>query len=721
MLARLGSWSSRRRRVVMAAWAVLFVIGIAIGSQVFGQLKDSAGAAGNEAIKGMNLMDDAATQGPSLIALVNRPVNDPSAKSPVLAAASRLEQLPDVTDVTTAYDVNDPRLRATDGHASLMLISVKKVSSDDPMAAHKQVEVIRDALSGTAAGKDIKVGGPLAFSRDSMTQTSKDLMMGEAIAMPILLVALVFIFRGVRVALIPLASALVTVAGAMLLLLATTHVTDVGSYAIDVVTLFGIALAVDYSLLMANRFREERAAGADVETAASHTTRAAGRTITFSALTVIASLAGLFAFGDPTFTSLAIGGIATVVIALASGLTLVPALLSSAANHLGHMPRQVAGEGFFGRLAKRVQRRPLVVAVAASGALVALALPFLGVVFSNGDPRTLPRSLDSRQVADKLAAEFPAKQADPVVVVGKVAASDPRVAAYVSRVKQLPGVAAVSVEPGLRGKVSAIDVVPAGSVEGPVAQQLVASLRENRPAYSSYVSGQAAALVDFKHQIWTHLPYALGLIALATFALLFLMTGSVLVPIKALVMNTLSLGATFGALAWVFQDGHLSGLLGFQSFGAIEVWVPVVVFVFAFGLSMDYEVFLLSRIKECYDDCGNSNNAVANGLQRSGRIITSAAMLVLIVFLGFAAGKSMGIKEMGLALAIAVAVDATVVRCLLVPATMTLLGERNWWAPAPLRKVYERYGLREAPSVIDITVPEQRQPLPAAAMTAAAK
>jgi putative drug exporter of the RND superfamily len=721
MLARLGSWSSRRRRVVMAAWAVLFVIGIAIGSQVFGQLKDSAGAAGNEAIKGMNLMDDAATQGPSLIALVNRPVNDPSAKSAVLAAASRLEQLPDVTDVTTAYDVNDPRLRATDGHASLMLISVKKVSSDDPMAAHKQVEVIRDALSGTAAGKDIKVGGPLAFSRDSMTQTSKDLMMGEAIAMPILLVALVFIFRGVRVALIPLASALVTVAGAMLLLLATTHVTDVGSYAIDVVTLFGIALAVDYSLLMANRFREERAAGADVETAASHTTRAAGRTITFSALTVIASLAGLFAFGDPTFTSLAIGGIATVVIALASGLTLVPALLSSAANHLGHMPRQVAGEGFFGRLAKRVQRRPLVVAVAASGALVALALPFLGVVFSNGDPRTLPRSLDSRQVADKLAAEFPAKQADPVVVVGKVAASDPRVAAYVSRVKQLPGVAAVSVEPGLRGKVSAIDVVPAGSVEGPVAQQLVTSLRENRPAYSSYVSGQAAALVDFKHQIWTHLPYALGLIALATFALLFLMTGSVLVPIKALVMNTLSLGATFGALAWVFQDGHLSGLLGFQSFGAIEVWVPVVVFVFAFGLSMDYEVFLLSRIKECYDECGNSNNAVANGLQRSGRIITSAAMLVLIVFLGFAAGKSMGIKEMGLALAIAVAVDATVVRCLLVPATMTLLGERNWWAPAPLRKVYERYGLREAPSVIDITVPEQRQPLPAAAMTAAAK
>jgi putative drug exporter of the RND superfamily len=702
----------------MALWALLFVVGIGIGSQVFAHLKDSAGSAGSESIKGMELMDDPSTHGPSVIALVDRPVDDPAAKSAVLSAESALEQLPAVVDVTTTYDVDDPRLRASDGHASLMLITVTRTDTDDPMAAHEQIGDIRDALAAVSAGDDIKVGGPLAFSRDSMTQTSKDLLMGEAIALPILLIALVFIFRGVRVALIPLASALVTVAGAMLLLLGTTHLMDVGSYAIDVVTLFGIALAVDYSLLMANRFREERAAGADVETAASHTTRAAGRTITFSALTVIASLAGLFAFGDPTFTSLAIGGIATVVIALVSGLTLVPALLAASANHLGHLPRQVAGEGFFGRLAKRVQRRPLIVAVGTSALLVGLALPFFGVVFSNGDPRTLPKSVDSRQVADELTAAFPSKQADPIVVVGKVTSSDPRVAAYAEQVKSLPGVAAVTIETGLRGGVSAIDVVPAGSVQGPAAQQLVADLRDHRPAYESYVTGSAPALVDFKHQIWTHLPYAMGLIALATFALLFLMTGSVLVPIKALVMNTLSLGATFGALVWVFQDGHLSGLLGFESFGAIEVWVPVVVFVFAFGLSMDYEVFLLSRIKECYDECGNSDNAVANGLQRSGRIITSAALLVLIVFLGFAAGKSLGIKEMGLALAIAVAVDATIVRCLLVPATMTLLGERNWWAPAPMRKLYERFGLREESSVIDVTVPEQRQPASAAVATA---
>src|SRR5918911_5167699 len=358
----------------------------------------------------------------------------------------------------------------------------------------------------------------------------------------------------------------------------------------------------------------------------------------------------------------------------------------------------VADDGFFGRLARRVQGHPWAVALGVSALLIAAAIPFLSANFGSGDPRTMPRSVESREVSDTLAARFPGKQADPVQVVARVRAGDPRVQAYAARIKRMPGVAAVETEQGLRGNVSALDVIPTGTTQGPTAQALVRRLRADRPAYRTYVSGSAAFLADFKHQISSHAPYAALWIAAATFALLFLMTGSALVPIKALVMNTLSLGATFGALIWVFQEGHLSGLLGFDAFGAIELWVPVVVFVFAFGLSMDYEVFLLSRIKECYDECGDSDRAVANGLQRSGRIITSAALLVLIVFLGFAAGRSLGIKEMGLALAIAVAVDATLVRCLLVPATMTLLGDANWWAPAPLRRLYDRYGMHEAPA-----------------------
>ena len=289
-------------------------------------------------------------------------------------------------------------------------------------------------------------------------------------------------------------------------------------------------------------------------------------------------------------------------------------------------------------------------------------------------------------------------QADPIQVVARIPAGDPRIAAYAAALHRQPGIAAVSIEHGLHGNVAAIDVTPAGTAQGATAQHLVTALRAHRPQFQTWVTGSAASLLDFKSQIAHRLPYALAWIALATFVLLFLMTGSVLIPIKALVMNTLSLGAVFGALVWVFQEGHLSHLLGFQAFGAIEAWVPVVVFVFAFGLSMDYEVFLLSRIKEAHDEGADTNHAVAEGLQRSGRIITSAALLVMIVFLGFAAGHSLAVKEFGLALAIAVAIDATLVRCILVPATMTLLGQANWWAPAPLRRLRRRLGLHKTPA-----------------------
>jgi RND superfamily putative drug exporter len=558
---------------------------------------------------------------------------------------------------------------------------------------------IRDAVEGQVPGATVRVGGELGVMRDEMATTQRDLFMGELIALPILLVALFFVFHGVRPALVPLAGALVTTSGALLLLLGVTHISDFASFALDVVILYGLALAVDYSLLIVNRFREERATGAAPPLALERTTASAGRTITFSALTVAAALAGLFAFRDPTFTSLALGGIATSLVALAAGLTLVPALLARWADKIQPAERMVADDGFFGRLARRVQRHPWAVALGVSALLIAAAIPFLSASFGSGDPRTMPRSVESRKVADTLVARFPGEQADPVQVVARVRAGDPRVQAYAARIKRMPGVAAVEMEQGLHGNVSAIDAVPTGTTQGAIAQALVRRLRADRPDYPTYVSGSAAFLADFKHQISSHAPYAALWIAVATFALLFLMTGSALVPIKALVMNTLSLGATFGALVWVFQDGHLSGLFGFDAFGAIELWVPVVVFVFAFGLSMDYEVFLLSRIKECYDECGDNDRAVANGLQRSGRIITSAALLVMIVFLGFAAGRSLGINEMGLSLAIAVLVDATLVRSLLVPATMTLLGDRNWWAPAPLRRLYDRYGMHEAPSV----------------------
>ncbi|HVI37713.1 MAG TPA: MMPL family transporter, partial [Gaiellales bacterium] len=512
----------------------------------------------------------------------------------------------------------------------MIVLTVRK-NDDDPMAMHRDVDRIRDAVKGQVPGARVRIGGDLGVMRDEMMATQRDLFMGELIALPILLIALFFVFHGVRAALLPLAAALVTTAGALLPLLAVTHFTDVASYAVDVVILFGLALAVDYSLLIVNRFREERATGADPLTSVEHTTESAGRTITYSALTVAAALSGLFAFNNPTFTSLALGGIPTVLVALLAGLTLVPALLAGWAGRIRPVERQTADDGFFGRLARRVQRRPALVAVGVAALLVAAAIPFLKANYGSGDPRILPRGAESRQVAESLLSRFPGKQADPVQVVARLPAGDPRVQAYAARLEQHPGVAAVEMEHGLHGDVSAIDVIPSGTSQGDRAQALVRQLRGERPGYRTYISGQAAFLADFKTQIADRLPYAALLIGLTTFALLFLMTGSVLVPVKALVMNTLSLGATFGVLVWVFQDGHLSGVLDFDAFGAVEVWVPVVVFVFAFGLSMDYEVFLLSRIKECYDECGDNDRAVANGLQRSGRIITSAALLVMIV------------------------------------------------------------------------------------------
>src|SRR3954452_8776327 len=496
MYAKVGRFCVAHRRAVLVSWLAVFVVGIVVGGGVFARLKESNGSASIESVKGFNLLDDARSSGPSAVAVVDGArVSDRATRAAVERLTVKLRALPHVQSAVNAYSSRDPRLRAKDGNASLIVLSVAK-NEDDPMAMHRDVDRIRDAVRGAVPGAAIRVGGDLGVMRDEMMATQDDLVMGELIALPILLVALFFVFHGVRAALLPLAAALVTTAGALLPLLAVSYATDVASYAVDVVILFGLALAVDYSLLIVNRFREERAVGADGLVALERTIASAGRTITFSALTVAVALAGLFAFGNPTFTSLALGGIATVLVALLAGLTLVPALLARWADKIRPVDRQTADEGFFGRLARRVQRRPVFVAVGVAALLVAAAVPFLNVNYGSGDPRILPRGAESRQAAETLLARFPGKQADPVQVVAKLPATDPRVKAYAATLKQHPGVAAVEMEPGLRGKVSAIEVIPRGSSQGAPAQALVHQLRAERPAFRAYISGQAAFLAD---------------------------------------------------------------------------------------------------------------------------------------------------------------------------------------------------------------------------------
>ena len=410
-------------------------------------------------------------------------------------------------------------------------------------------------------------------------------------------------------------------------------------------------------------------------------------------------MSGLFVFGVPLLTSFGIAGLSVVL--LSHGRR-----RHAAAGDAGRRrwPHQAAGpapdtDGRFYRLTRWVQGRAVRVGGAAALLLVLLGVPFLSARFENGDARTLPRSSEVRATALTLAERFPARGTDPVTVIADDRRRRPRLRGVARRRLADDGVVGASTRPGTPPGITVVDLVPAGTSQGDAGHRGRRPDPHRRPRRStprsadrppsSSTSRTSSAPGSPSPGPWS---------CLATLVLLFMMTGSIVVPIKAVLMNILSLGASFGAMVWIFQDGHLSGLLGFDSVGALDLWMPVLILIFAFGLSMDYEVFLLSRIKEVHDQTGDNDLAVAVGLQRSGRIITSAAALIVVVFAGFAAGEVLAVKQLGVGLAIAVIVDATLVRTLLVPATMKLLGERNWWAPAPLRRFHDRYGLHEAPS-----------------------
>lgn len=699
MLGRLGRFCQRRHWLVLAAWVLLVAVGFTVGGQVFDRLEPTRGGSNSESIRGLDLLNEVSPYDGQVVAVLDGIASD----DPALAVlADDLALLGGVGQVSWPGSPDGARLIAIDGEAVAFVVDLQRdpVDRDETVAG---VESVLRLLERDGQA-DVLVGGDLLLFDEINEQIEKDIAFAELIALPITLVVMIVIFGGLLAAGLPIVAAMASIAGALLCLLAFSTVLDLDPNVVPVTTFMGLGLAIDYSLLMVSRFREERARGLPVDEAVVRTAETAGRTILFSALTVATSLGGLFVFAEPIFRAIAAAGVAVVLIALLAALTLVPALLAAFGHRIKAPSQPLPDDGAFARLAARVQRRPWSVAVLVSAGLVILGAPVLGVTFANGGSELLPAQFESRQVDEALAERFPGGGTAPVIVVAR--ATSEQIQSWSADVlPALPGglVAAGTPPVALADGVTALSVVPEGTSQGDTAKALVAALRADPAPFEFYVTGQAAILVDFQHSIASRAPWAFALVALATLVLLFLMTGSLVVPVKALVMNTVSLGATFGALVWIFADGHLEGLLGFEATGAIETWVPVLVFAFAFGLSMDYEVFLLARIKETYDaqPAGAKDNgtAVRLGLQRSGRIITCAALLVVIVFAGFATAQMLGIKQMGVALALAVAVDATIVRCLLVPATMTLLGEQNWWAPAPLRRLHARFGLRESETV----------------------
>src|SRR5918995_932346 len=528
----------------------------------------------------------------------------------------------------------------------------------------------------------------------------RDAQRAEMLSLPVALVVMAVVFGGVLAAGLPLAIALSGVGATMLGLTAVSSLTDVSLYAVNVTLMLGIGLGIDYGLLLLSRFREERATGLEVAGAVRRTMATAGRTVVFSACTVAVALAGLLVFEDATIRSLAFGGIGVVLAPMLASLTLLPALL----GRIGHRLRpQVAagGEGGFARLARLIQRRSVPVVVVVGIGLVLLAAPFTHARFDDIGVHALPRSSETRQVAEAIDSRFPAVTAEPVKVVADVDPDDLALVRWLDDVAALRTVAGTAIDDASRTGVTVAEVRPEGPSNGsapPGGGRAVPGADGPVPLGPG---GDPAEIVDLRDSVVDRLPLAAAVLVTATFVLLFLMTGSVVVPIKAIVMNVLSLGATLGALVWVFQDGHLSGLLGFDPPGSLDLLMPVIVFVFAFGLSMDYEVFLLARIREIWEETGNNDRAVAEGLQRSGRIVTSAALLIVIVFAGFATGEIVAMKQLGIGLAVAVIVDATVIRSLLVPATMKLMGRWNWWAPPALRRFHSRIGVREAPAIIE--------------------
>ncbi|MEO3781022.1 MMPL family transporter [Micromonospora sp. B11E3] len=624
-------------------------------------------------------------------------------EDPAYADAARrvLDRLPAdrIEGVTDYWRARVPALVSTDRRETFAAAQVAGATENERLTNYLAV---KDSL--TSPDLDVTVGGPLALIDDVNSQSRADLTRAEALALPILFLLLVLIFRNLLAALLPIVVGVLAIVGSLAGLRLLAQFTDISIFAVNVVTLLGLGLAVDYSLFMVSRFREELA-GHPVPAALRRTMVTAGRTIVVSAVTVALALASLAVFPQVFLRSIAVGGVAAVLLAGFFAMTVMAAMLALLGTRLRERRRGPAepdpNSGAWARIARTVMRRPVLVGGAVIALLVVLGLPFLRISYGWLDTRVLPTSAASRQVQDTIERSFPDSVTRPIEAIvtldGPATGSPGReeLAAYTDRVAALPGVRQADLT-GLAGDTARITVRFDAEPISEQGRDLVDAVRgvEPPPSGTVLVGGDAAGFADLMDMLAQRLPWMALLVVVTTFVLLFLSFGSLVLPVKAILMNVLSLTAAFGAVVWVFQDGHLAGLLRFTSTGNIDVVQPILIFAVAFGLSMDYEVFLLSRIREHYDLSGDNTEAVAVGLQRSGRIITSAALLLVVVIVSFATASVLVVKIIGIGLALAVVVDATIVRALLMPAAMRLLGRLNWWVPGPLRPLYNRWGIR---------------------------
>jgi RND superfamily putative drug exporter len=718
MLARWSKVLVTRPLAVLLAGLALTVAAGAYGAGVFGSLSqggfDDPDSESSQALQ--REREKLGNHAADVIAIYSSDelrVEDPEFRQRV---ESTLADLPEgtTTQVLTWYDTPSPGLLSRDGHSTQVVISLAGETQDDHLESFKEIE---DDLR--ADGLETDLAGTFAIFSDVNERTEQDLRRAETISLPVVAVLAVLIFGSLVAAAMPVMVGGIAVVGALAVVRLLTEFTEVSIFSVNVITLLGMGLAIDYALFVVSRFREELARRPDddpaaVSAALTTTMRTAGRTVLFSGLTVAAAMSSLLVFPQAFLRSMGYGGIAAVLVAMVATLTVLPATLRLLGRRIdkGRVLRRRRtvdeGHGVWARIAGGVMRRPVWVLVLVTTGLLVLASPFLGVKWGSVDHKILPPDAPSYVAMEKLASEFGPETSSATVVLDGTAPAD--VDAYVSEVEALPGI--TGVQPvAQEGDVTLVRASWEGASQTPASQDLVRDLRDLEPATGeALVGGQTAETVDLEESVSSHLPW-MGLIVVSVMlVLLFVAFGSVVLPFKAVLMNVLSITASFGVVTWIFSDGNLEGLLDFTSQGFLDLTNPILMLAILFGLSMDYEVFLLSRIREQWDagvaepDLSRRNEiAVATGLQKTGRIITSAALLLIVVIGAFSFSDVLFMKMIGVGMVVAIAVDATIVRALLVPATMKLLGQWNWWAPGPLRRWWERHGFREEGPTDDVS------------------
>ena len=677
LATKLGS---HPRRTLSYVFVFVVVAGV-IGGPVAGSLKSSGGFVppNSDSQLATNMLQAASGSEPTpgIVLLANTPRGVAVAGARVRAITRRLAAVPGVVRTS------GPAAVARDGR-DVLITGTLSASADDKSVA-KSVE------AAFASDRDVAVGGTAVANEQINSTVIKDLGFAELLAFPLLIALSILFFRG-RAALMPLVVGVVTVLGTFLVLTGINHVYGLSIFALNLVIGMGLGLAVDYTLFIVTRYREELAGGAEVGEAIAVTMQRAGRTVLFSAATVACALVTLTLFPQGFLKSMGIAGASVAVVAALSAVLVSPAMIGLWGRKLARRDRPSGEQDRWYRFAHAVMRRPGAVAAATAAVMVAATLPALSVVWSPAsDSSVIPVGQSARTVADALRSDFGGAGQSPVTVAIRAPASDGvAVDAFAQHIAGFAGVERISPPRLLGDSTWQVNATVAGDPAGATAQRIVNEIRGVPAPFEAKVTGDAASFVDQQDAIAAHLPEAIALLAVLTFLVLWLMTGSVVLPIKALVMNALTVGASLAPLVLIYQHGNLTGLLGYTSDGGVEPTDFVVAATVIFALSTDYGVFLLGRIKEAKDAGADDREAVASGLGATGRVVTAAAILLAVAIGAFSTSSISFIQEIGVAVATGVLLDAFIVRSLLVPSLMALLGRANWFSPRGIRRLHDR-------------------------------